>query len=431
MIGRYSRPEMATLWTDEARLSRWLKVEIAVCRAWAARGVIPAEDLATIEAKAAFTVERSREIERTTNHDVVAFLTDVAEHVGPASRWIHYGLTSSDVLDTGLGLVLADAGKLLLAGQAKLTHTLRDRAIEHRATVTVGRTHGIHAEPTTFGFKLAGFAFESRRNEERLAAAIRGVTFGSLSGAVGTYAMLDPALEAEVLGALGLAVEPVATQVIPRDRHAELLAQLAVAASGLDRLATELRHLQRTELREAEEAFTVGQKGSSAMPHKRNPITGERISGLSRVIRSNAIAGFENVALWHERDISHSSVERVILPDSHILMDYLLHLGNRLVEGLVVYPDRMTEVLESSHGLIYSQRILLELVERGMTREAAYTLVQRSGLRAWDEGRSFKELLGKDPEIGSHLGAADLDRLFDPSFHVRHLDEVMERVAAL
>ena len=422
---------MAAIWTEEAKLGRWLRIELAVCRAWHERGVIPAEDLAEIESKAAFSVERTREIESTTNHDVVAFLTNVAEHIGPASRWVHYGLTSSDVLDTGTALAIADSAPILLAEQAALTKVLRDRALEHWETVAVGRTHGIHAEPTTFGFKLAGFAFESRRNEHRLATAFAGASVGTLSGAVGTYAMLDPALEAEVLKDLHLEVEPAATQVIPRDRHAELLSQMAVAASGLDRLATELRHLQRTELREAEEAFTVGQKGSSAMPHKRNPITGERISGLARVLRGNAIAALENVALWHERDISHSSVERVILPDSHILLDYLIATTRKLVAGLVVYPERMATVLRSSHGLVFSQRVLLELVERGMTREVAYSTVQRNALKAWDGGVSFRDLLGQDPDVTAILPEGDLDGLFDPRHHLRLLDVVRARVEAL
>ena len=393
VIARYSRPEMAAVWTEEAKLARWLEVELAVCRAWAARGVIPAGDLAQIESRAGFSVERTREIERVTDHDVVAFLTDVAERVGPASRWIHYGMTSSDVLDTGLALAIARAGALLLDGQAALTRALRDRALEHAGTLEVGRTHGVHAEPTTFGLKLAGFAFESRRNEERLRAALEGASVGKLSGAVGTYATLDPDLEAEVLAALGLGVEPASTQVVARDRHAALVAQMAVAASSLDRLATELRHLQRTEVREAEEAFAAGQKGSSAMPHKRNPITAERISGLARVIRGHAVAALEDVALWHERDISHSSVERIVLPDGFGLLDYLLHRTRALIEGLVVHPERMLANLGASGGLVYSQRVLLSLVERGLTREDAYALVQRAAMTAWDEGRPLRDVL--------------------------------------
>jgi adenylosuccinate lyase len=431
VIERYSRPRMAAVWTEEAKLARWLRVELAVSAAWARRGVIPAEDLAAIEARAAFSVERTREIERTTNHDVVAFLTDVAERVGPASRWIHYGVTSSDVLDTGLALAVAEAGAMLVEGQAALTRALRDRALEHRHTVCVGRTHGVHAEPTTFGLKLAGHAMESRRNEERLRRAVAGASVGKLSGAVGTYAMLDPALEAEVMAELGLTAEPVATQVVARDRHAELVAAMAVAASSLDRLATEVRHLQRTEVREAEEPFAAGQKGSSSMPHKRNPITAERISGLARVIRGHSIAALEDVALWHERDISHSSVERVILPDATILLDYLLDTMRRLVEGLVVRPERMLEVLGSSFGLVYSQRVLLALVERGLTREEAYAVVQRSAMRCWERGTELAEELLEEEEVRAVMTEAELAGLFDPSWYVRHVDELMERVAAL
>jgi adenylosuccinate lyase len=422
---------MAAIWTEEAKLQRWLDVELAVCRAWARAGVVPTADLAEIEAKAAFSVERTLEIEKTTNHDVVAFLTNVAEHIGPASRWVHYGMTSSDVLDTGLGVVLRDAGVILLREQAALTQTLIARALEHADTLCVGRTHGIHAEPTTFGLKLAGFAFESRRNEERLARAFAGVTVGKLSGAVGTYAMLAPELEAEVMEELGLTAEPSATQVVARDRHAELVTALAVAASSLDRLATELRHLQRTELREAEEAFTKGQKGSSAMPHKRNPITAERISGLARVIRGHAVAALEDVALWHERDISHSSVERVILPDATILLDYLLATTRRLVDGLVISPERMQAVLDSSHGLVFSQRVLLGLIERGLTREAAYALVQRNAMRAWDEGRHLRELLADDPDVTTVIDTAALDELMDPGWYVRHAGTVMGRLRSL
>jgi adenylosuccinate lyase len=431
VIPRYSRPQMAALWTEEAKLARWLEVELAVCRAWAARGVVPAEDMAAIEERAAFTVERTQELERTTNHDVVAFLTDVAEHVGPASRWVHYGMTSSDVLDTGLALAVKRAGALLLAGQAALTATLRDMALRHRDTLCVGRTHGIHAEPTTFGLKLAGHALESRRNEERLADAVAGASVGKLSGAVGTYAMLEPAIEADVLDALGIAGEPIATQVVARDRHAQLVCAMAVAASSLDRLATELRHLQRTELREAEEAFTAGQKGSSAMPHKRNPITAERISGIARVVRGHAVAAMEDVALWHERDISHSSVERIILPDAFLALDYMLAKARTLIEDLVVRPERMLAVLESSHGLVYSQRVLLGLVESGLTREEAYVLVQRNAMRAWDEGRPLGELLEGDPEVAGRLPAERLRALMDPSWYTRHVPELMERVSAL
>ncbi|MDH3225838.1 MAG: adenylosuccinate lyase [Thermoleophilia bacterium] len=431
MISRYSRPRMAALWTEGAKLDRWLEVELAVCRAWNRAGVIPDDDLAQIEGSAGFSVERTREIEKTTNHDVVAFLTDVAEHVGPASRWIHYGMTSSDVLDTAMAVGLRRAGEVLSEGQAALTTTLRDMALEHADLACVGRTHGIHAEPTSFGFKLASHAFESRRNEERLARTLNGAAVGSLSGAVGTYATLPPSVEAEVMSELGIGVEPAATQVVARDRLADLMNAMAVAGSSLDRLATELRHLQRTELREAEEAFIKGQKGSSAMPHKRNPITAERISGLARVLRGNAVASLENVALWHERDISHSSVERVVVPDSFMLLDYLLHTTRVLLKGLVVYPERMTQVLESSHGLVYSQRVLLSLVDAGLTREEAYALVQRNALASWDSGRPLRELLGEDAEVTNRLDRQSLDAVFDPQWYTRNLETVWERVRSL
>lgn len=431
MIPRYSRPAMSALWSEEAKLGRWLEVELAVCRAWAARGVIPADDLAQIEERAGFSLERTLELEKTTNHDVVAFLTDVAEHVGPASRWVHYGLTSSDMLDTATGLGIRRAGELLLAEQAALTATLRRLALEHRDTLCVGRTHGIHGEVTTFGLKLANHAMESRRNEERLAQAIDGASVGTLSGAVGTYAMLDPALEAGVLEELGLSPEPIPTQVVARDRHAQLIATMAVAASSLERLAVELRHLQRTELREAEEAFGVGQKGSSAMPHKRNPITAERISGMARLLRGNAVVALENVALWHERDISHSSAERVILPDAFLALDYMLARTRSLVEGLVVHADRMAEIVESSHGLVFSQRVLLGLVERGLTREDAYVLVQRNAMRAWDEGRHLRDLLAADGDVTAVIDADAIAGLFDPAWYTRHVGELMARVEAL
>jgi len=431
MIPRYSRPEMAAIWTDDAKLQRWLDVELAVCRAWARRGVIPTEDLHEIETKAAFSVERTLEIEKTTNHDVVAFLTNVNENIGPASRWVHYGMTSSDVLDTGLALAMVQSGKILVEGQKALTQALKARAIEHRHTLCVGRTHGVHAEPTTFGLRLAGFAFESKRNEERLARAHEQIAYGKLSGAVGTYAMLEPGVEAEVMDELGLKCEPVATQVIPRDRHAEVVAQMAIAASGLERLAVEIRHLQRTEVREAEEAFGKGQKGSSAMPHKRNPITAERITGLARVIRANSLPAMEDVALWHERDISHSSVERVILPDSYTLLDYLLATTTKLIDGLVIRPERMQQVLDSSYGLVFSQRVLLGLVAEGLTREEAYAAVQRNAMTAWDTGQQLQDLLAKDEDVVGKIDPSRLDAMFDPSHHLRHLDEVFERVEAL
>jgi adenylosuccinate lyase len=419
---------MAALWTEEAKLGRWLEVEIAACRGWAARGVVPGDDLATIESEAAFSVERTQEIERTTNHDVIAFLTDVAEHVGPASRWVHYGMTSSDTVDTAQALALRRAGEILLAEQAALTRTLRDRALEHWETVCVGRTHGVHAEPMTFGLKLAGHAFESRRNEERLSAAFAGAAVGKLSGAVGTYATFPPDLEAEVLAALEIGGEPIATQVVARDRHAALVGAMAVAASSLDRLATEIRHLQRTEVREAEEAFTPGQKGSSAMPHKRNPITAERIYGLARLVRGYSSVALENVALWHERDISHSSAERIVLPDAFLAVDYMLDRFAWLVEGLVVRTGRMLENLESTRGLYHSQRLLLALVESGLGRDDAYRRVQRHAMRAWDEGLDFTELVRADAALAA---AVDLDEVFDPAAYTRHAGVVLDRLHAL
>ena len=427
MIARYTRPEIGAVWTDEARMTAWRDVEVA------AAGALDGPSQADLQAirTATFTVEAVNERERVTDHDVAAFVDVLGSSAGDAGRWIHYGLTSSDVLDTGLALAIVRAGELLLEGQRALTATLRELALRHAGTLCVGRTHGVHAEPTTFGLKLAGHAMESRRNEERLSEAVRGASVGKLSGAVGTYAMLDPELEAEVLRELGIAGEPVATQVVARDRHAQLLAAMAVAASSLDRLATELRHLQRTELREAEEAFAAGQKGSSAMPHKRNPITAERISGLARVVRGYAVAALEDVALWHERDISHSSVERVILPDAFLALDYMLARSRALLQGLVVRPERMRAILESSRGLVYSQRVLLGLVEAGLPREAAYALVQRNAMRAWEEDRELGDLLAEDPEVTAVIAPDELESLLDPSWYTRHVPALMERVAAL
>ncbi|MCW3065021.1 MAG: adenylosuccinate lyase [Solirubrobacterales bacterium] len=418
MIPRYTRPELGAIWTDEARFEAMREVEVAACEEM--DGPTPA-DLAAIRA-ATFTVEAIAERERTTDHDVAAFVDVLAESAGPSGRWIHFGLTSSDVLDTGLALQLRRAGELILPGARRLVDVLAARAREHRDTVCVGRTHGIHAEPTTFGIKLAGFAFEAHRNAERLDRAFAQVAVGALSGAVGTYAATSPDFERRVLARLDLAAEPVSTQVVPRDRHADLLQAIALAGAGLERLATEIRHLQRTEVREVEEPFRAGQKGSSAMPHKRNPIKAEQITGLARVLRANATAGLENVALWHERDISHSSVERVILPDSTILIDYLQHRAAALVEGMTVYPERMRENLELTHGALYSQRVLLALVGGGMARDDAYRIAQRLAQQAWDEGTPLRELLAAErPEL-------DLDEIFDPSYFTRHAGEIVGRL---
>ena len=405
MIDRYARPAFRALWSDERRLESWLEVELAALDAWCELGVVPAEAVETIRAGARVDVDRAREIERRTHHDVLAFTETVAEQVGPEARWFHYGLTSSDVVDTALALVLREAGELLLAGIDRALDVVRGRAEQYRHTPSMGRTHGVHAEPTTFGLKLLGWWFELDRDRQRLADALRGVSVGKLSGAVGAYGNVDPRVETIALERLGLDVEPAATQVVARDRHATLLATLAVLAGGLDRFAVEIRHLQRSEVREAEEPFAVGQKGSSAMPHKRNPIVCERISGLARVVRANALVGFENQPLWHERDISHSSAERVVLVDSTTLADYLLDRFAWVVEGLQVYPERMLRNLEASFGLTFSGRVLLALVEAGLTRERAYELVQRNAMRAWDEEVPLAELLAADADVTAVLSA--------------------------
>ena len=425
MVERYTRPRMGAIWSEQRKLETWLEVELAVVDALAEREVVPAADATTIRERASFSVEAVRERERVTDHDVAAFVDVVAASVGEPGRWVHHGLTSSDVLDTALALQLRAAGDECLAGARALRDALAARAREHVGTLCVGRTHGVHAEPTTFGVKLAGFAFEADRNLRRLEQRFAAVAVGALSGAVGTYSANGPELEAAVLASLGLGREDVSTQVVARDRHAALLAAIAVAGGGLERLATEVRHLQRTEVREAEEPFRAGQKGSSAMPHKRNPIVSERITGIARLLRGYAQAGFEDVALWHERDISHSSVERVVLPDATILLDYAQALATRLVEGMTVYPDRMRENLEATHGALYSQRALLALVEAGRSRDDAYRIVQENARRAWDEGVSFRDLLAAAaPEL-------DLDAVFDPRAFVRHAEEIVGRLDSL
>jgi len=418
---------MGAVWSDERKFQRWLDVEIAAMEAWVDAGVVPPDALAEVAARARVDVDRILEIERRTHHDVLAFTESIAEQVGEPARWFHYGLTSSDVVDTALALQLRDAGRLLLDGVAAAELALLTRAEEFRHTPMIGRTHGVHAEPTTFGLVLLGHAMELRRQRGRLAAAFADVAVGKLSGAVGTYANSDPRVEAFALERLDLDAEDVATQVIPRDRHARLLSALAEAGASLDRFATEIRHLQRTEVREVLEPFAAGQKGSSAMPHKQNPIVAERISGLARVLRGNAVVGLENVALWHERDISHSSAERVVLPDSTILLDYMLDRVVWLVNGLTVHPKRMLRNLQASHGLVFSGRALLAMVEAGASREAAYAITQRNALRAWDEERDFRGLLESDPEASALLDAAALDRVFDLDNFLRHVDAVFDR----
>ena len=423
MIERYTRPEMGAVWSERRKLESWLEVELAVVEALAEQGLVPEEHAAAIRDRATFTVDEVKERERVTDHDVAAFVDVVAASVGDEGRWVHHGLTSSDVLDTALGLQLSQASLMLVGGALDYRDALIRRAREHVDTVCVGRTHGVHAEPTTFGVKLAGFAFEAHRNMRRLERAAEVVSVGALSGAVGTYAANGPEIEEAVLRRLGLGREEVSTQVVPRDRHAELLEAIALAGAGLERFATEIRHLQRTEVREVEEPFRAGaQKGSSAMPHKRNPIVSERIAGIARLLRGYAQAGLENVALWHERDISHSSVERVALPDATILLDYAQHLAIRVVEGMTVHPERMLANLEATHGALYSQRALLALVETGRSRDEAYRTVQEAAQRAWDEGIEFRELIAAGaPEL-------DLDAVFDTGAFIRHARTIVQRL---
>ena len=426
MIPRYTRPALGDLWTDDARMETWRRVEVAACEELPALLGPDGPSESELEAirAASFTVEAVNERERTTDHDVAAFVDVLAASAGDAGRWIHFGLTSSDVLDTALALQLGAAGDVIVAGARELTATLAGRAREQAETLCVGRTHGVHAEPTSFGLKLAGFAFEAHRNAERLQRAFAQVAVGALSGAVGTYAATSPDFEARVLGRLGLRREDVSTQVVPRDRHAELLGAIALAGAGLERFATEVRHLQRTEVREVQEAFRAGQKGSSAMPHKRNPIKSEQITGLARVLRGNAQAALENVALWHERDISHSSVERVILPDSTTLIDYLQQRTIALARDMTVDAERMRANLELTHGALFSQRVLLALVEAGASRDDAYRVVQELAQKAWDEGIPLRDLLAAD-ERGAGL---DLDVIFDYAHYLRHADEILARL---
>ena len=431
MIPRYTRPEMGAVWSDETRYAKWLAVELAVCDAHARHGTIPADAAVRIRARARVDPGRIEAIEARVRHDVIAFLTNLEESLGEDSRFVHLGLTSSDVVDTSLALQLVEAAGRLLAGLDRLRAVLADLARRHRETPMVGRTHGVHAEPTTFGLKVAGWYAEAGRNRERLARARETVRVGKVSGAVGTFAHLSPEVEAEVCHALGLLPAPVSTQIVQRDRHAEFVATCAIVGGSLERIATEVRSLQRTEILEAEEPFGEGQKGSSAMPHKRNPVSSEQVTGLCRMLRAYAGAALEDIALWHERDISHSSVERIILPDSTIVLDYLLAQVTRIVEGLVVYPDRMRENLDGSHGLIYSQRVLLALADRGLSRQAAYELVQRSAMRAWRERRAFQTCLEEDPEVTARLAPAALKACFDPAWYLRNVDAVFRRLGLL
>jgi adenylosuccinate lyase len=417
---------MSRVWSDEVKLEQWLGVELAALDAWAEVGVVPSATARSIRERARVpSPERVAELERTTNHDVAAFVDAVADDLGPDGRWFHYGLTSSDVLDTALSLVVQSAGGLIREGIERATAAALARAEEHRDTIMIGRTHGVHAEPTTFGLKLVGWVFQLERDRDRIDHALRGMRVGKLSGAVGTYATTTPEVERIACEALGLEPAPSSTQILQRDRHAELLSALAIVASSLDRFALEVRHLARTEVREVEEPFGTGQKGSSAMPHKRKPIVSERICGLARVVRGYAVVGLENVALWHERDISHSSAERVVLPDAFIALDYMLDRFTRLMQGLVVRPERMRANLESTGGLFFSQRLLLALVESGLERDEAYRMVQRHAMRAWDEGLDFRGLVRSDGQIA---GTVDLADVFDLGAYTRHVDAVFGRV---
>ncbi len=428
MIPRYSRPEMTRIWSPENRYRIWFEIEAYACDAQAALGIIPDSAARAVRERGGFEVERIDEIERETHHDVIAFLTNLAEHVGSEARFVHQGMTSSDVLDTCFAVQLTQAADILLADLDRLLVVLKRRAFEHKLTPMVGRSHGIHAEPTTFGLKLAGHYAEFARNRVRLAAARKEVATCAISGAVGTFANIDPRVEEYVAGKLGLEPEPISTQVIPRDRHAQFFMTLALIGAAVERLATEIRHLQRTEVREAEEYFAPGQKGSSAMPHKRNPVLAENLTGLARLVRSAVVPALENVALWHERDISHSSVERVIAPDTTIALDFALARLTGLMDRLVVYPERMRQNLESLGGLVDSQRVLLALTQAGMSREDAYRAVQRNAMAAWDGEGRFSDLLKQDSDITRLLPASTLDALFDPAHHLKHVNTIFDRV---
>ncbi|MDP6485601.1 MAG: adenylosuccinate lyase [Alphaproteobacteria bacterium] len=428
MIPRYSRPEMSAIWEPENKFRIWLEIEAHACDAQAELGVIPKEAAQTVWEKGRFEVARIDEIERETKHDVIAFLTNVTEHVGEPARFLHQGMTSSDVLDTCLAVQLAQAGDILLGDLDALLAALKKRALEHKETVCMGRSHGIHAEPTTFGLKLAGFYAEFQRNRRRLKSARHDVASCAISGAVGTFANIDPAVEQHVAEKMGLAVEPISSQVIPRDRHAMFFAVLGVIAASLERLATEIRHLQRSEVGEAEEYFAPGQKGSSAMPHKRNPVLTENLTGLARIVRSAVVPALENVALWHERDISHSSVERMIGPDATVTLDFALARTAQVVDKLVVYPERMRANLDSQGGLYNSQRVLLALTQKGMSREDAYACVQRNAMKSWEKGKDFAALLKADKKVAAHLDGAEVDALFDLRYHLKQINTIFKRV---
>ena len=430
MIERYTRPEMGQIWEPKNRFNKWLQVEVLACEAMAEEGLIPKEAVENIKRKASFSVERIIEIEEATRHDVIAFLENVAEYVGPDSRFIHKGLTSSDILDTSLALLLREAMMLLISDTKALMDVLREKAHEHKYTVMIGRSHGVHAEPITFGLKLAVWYSEMKRNLRRMEEALEIISYGKLSGAVGTFANIPPKVEAYVCERLGLRPAEVSTQIVQRDRHAQYFTALAILAGTLEKIAVEIRHLQRTEVLEAEEAFAKGQKGSSAMPHKKNPIGSENISGLARLVRSYSLVAMENMVLWHERDISHSSVERVIGPDSTILMDYMLHRLTGIIKNLVVYPKRMEKNLNMLKGLIYSQQVLMKLTDKGLKRQEAYDLVQRNTLKVWNKNKEFRTTLLEDRDIMGYLSEKEIEELFTLDYHLKHVEEIFERVFA-
>ncbi len=428
MIDRYTLPEMGALWSEQNKFQKWLEVELAVCEVHAEMGTIPAAAVEEIRARARFSVARINEIERITNHDVIAFTTNLAESIGEPARFVHYGLTSSDVVDTANALLLRDSADILLKKIDSLQEVLKRRAFEFKHTPQVGRTHGIHAEPTSFGLTFALWYDEMRRQHERMVRAREAVAVGKISGAVGAFAHLDPQVEEKVCRRLGLKAAPVSTQIIQRDIYAEYLSTLALIASSLEKFALNIRHWQRTEVREAQERFTKGQKGSSAMPHKRNPIISERLCGLARVVRANSMVGLENVPLWHERDISHSSAERVVLPDSSLALDYMLYKAMNLIDGLVVYPERMLENLNATRGLIFSGQLLLALTNKGVSRETAYDWVQRNAMQVWDEEKDFQTLVKADKEIRTQLSTAEIERVFSVEHYLRNVDAIFERV---
>ena len=428
MIDRYTRPEMAELWNERSQFQSWLDVELAACAAWSEIGLIPAEDVGLLFKKASFDVERIHEIEKSTRHDVVAFTRAVGEFLGEEKKWVHYGLTSSDVVDAALMLRLKRANGLLLAAVDQLLEVLARRAREHKRTMMMGRTHGVHAEPTTLGLKLALFYAEMSRNRERFVSAADEMAVGKVSGAVGTFAHIPPDVERITCDRLGLRPAPISTQVLQRDRHAHYLSVLALIGASLEKMAVEVRGLQKSEVREVEEAFGTGQKGSSAMPHKRNPVGSENVTGCARLLRGYMVSAYENVALWHERDISHSSVERVIMPDATTILHYALHRFARIVGELVVYPENMRRNMDRTYGLYHSQRLLLKLIDAGMNRDEAYDLVQPLAMRAWEEGRSFREIVEESDEVVKKLGSAELQDVFDPTYHIRNVDLIFERV---